>query len=562
MSDTGTPNPSTVSNQRLVWCDCDVCKAANPAQGSQYIPSYLRQNHRRTQNLNRSAIAQRGRGSPGPALSTPIIPPVQRGRATPQGLRSAAASSQNFRSRGRAQPVFSPETHTTRTIPIPAPAFVTPHGSEPTVLHSPSSPWPFLSDDEPMDINTDFAEDSVPLSPPPGVTQSAVPQMPRPPGEDNPPHRNIPPNLASPIPPPPPRSTPSLAQTNVPSGSQRSRRSVSPDNTPSRPSKYLRVIPPVYSLPTPASRGTPIPLAHGQPIPLAVSFPALVPQAAQSQPPRPKRQRRKAKVRAAPIEREEDEAEGAGSEVLQSERPQGEGLGLYDDPDAGDELHNDPLLHTALNEADEGMEQLSIHHDAPDTAAMSMSIPTPPEYPAPPDPSQVYQDAHPEWFGRIILVLVAILHAKHHVSFRACALVLFCAGLILTTLGFLDPATPLPVTLNTVIHRLDLHDRFTIYPICANCHRIFPAETPTNTLCPDCETRLFKPVSDRVFRMITGRKPQRPPPACAAPIQLPSSLLADFLAHGHNEAECDSWKSRPVRPGELHDISDGASGKR
>jgi hypothetical protein len=57
--------------------------------------------------------------------------------------------------------------------------------------------------------------------------------------------------------------------------------------------------------------------------------------------------------------------------------------------------------------------------------------------------------------------------------------------------------------------------------------------------------------------MVTGRKPQPPPPTCATPIQLPSSLLADFLASADNENACETWKVRTTKPGELHDISDG-----
>jgi hypothetical protein len=73
----------------------------------------------------------------------------------------------------------------------------------------------------------------------------------------------------------------------------------------------------------------------------------------------------------------------------------------------------------------------------------------------------------------------------------------------------------------------------------------------------DCDSCLFKPISNRLFRRLTGQQSQRPPPACAVPIQLPSSLLADFLARGENKQACTSWKSCLTVPGELKDISDG-----
>ncbi|KAF8834588.1 hypothetical protein BDN67DRAFT_914663, partial [Paxillus ammoniavirescens] len=165
--------------------------------------------------------------------------------------------------------------------------------------------------------------------------------------------------------------------------------------------------------------------------------------------------------------------------------------------------------------------------------------------------------AHTTWFGRILILIVAILHTKHCVSFRACALVLQCFSMILLTLGMLDPTSPLPITLNTVIQRLDLCDRFVIYPVCIHCQRVYPTDTLVNALCSECDNCLFKPVSNKLYRMVTGHKPQPPPPACAAPIHLPSSLLIDFLASAENENACESWRHRTTKPGELHDISDG-----
>ncbi|KAG2113236.1 hypothetical protein DEU56DRAFT_749141 [Suillus clintonianus] len=355
-----------------------------------------------------------------------------------------------------------------------------------------------------------------------------------------------------------PAPTP-LSHDPIPSSSQHLQHSSSSDATQSPPSKYLRVAPEAHTAPLLATRTTPVLLTGSRQIPLAQSYPTLVPR--QTHLPAVKRLWQKASsthVMAEPIRREEDEE----SDVLQSESqaPQEDSLGLYDDPDAGDEVHHDPLLHTERRDEDLDADTIPDVQATPFNSQPVGQVQITPrsEFEAPLDPRQVYQDAHPDWFGRIIIILVAILHAKHRVSFRACALILHCVTIILLSLGILHPTQPLPTTLNTVIHRLDLHDRFTIYPVCGHCHRIFPTDIPTNALCPDCDSRLFKPVSDRLFRMVTGRKAQRPPPVCAAPIQVPSSLLADFLARGGNKAACESWKSRTVKPGELHDISDGA----
>ncbi|KAG2143644.1 hypothetical protein DEU56DRAFT_704327, partial [Suillus clintonianus] len=237
-------------------------------------------------------------------------------------------------------------------------------------------------------------------------------------------------------------------------------------------------------------------------------------------------------------------------------------VGLYDDPDAGDNLHNDPLLHTATelngdSESDNDTHRARVLRTSANSQHRQFQVPTPLEYEAPPSAAQLYRDSHTEWFGRLVLLLVAVLHAKHRVSFRACALILFTLNTILIALNVLQPTNPLPITLHTIINRFDLQDRFTIYPICGSCHRIFPIDAPIDTLCSDCDSRLFKPISDRLFRRLTGRQSQRPPPICAAPIQLPSSLLADFLTRGDNEESCSSWKSRSTVPGELKDISDG-----
>ncbi|KAG1797567.1 uncharacterized protein BJ212DRAFT_1488957 [Suillus subaureus] len=285
------------------------------------------------------------------------------------------------------------------------------------------------------------------------------------------------------------------------------------------------VAPEAHTAPLLATRTTPVLLASGHQIPLAQSCPTLVP--CQTQLPAAKCLWQKASSTHAMVQREEDEAI---HDALQSESqpPQEDSLGLYDDPDTGDEVHHDPLLHTEQHDGDLDAEIIPNVQVAPSNSQHApvdqVQITPRSKFEAPLNPCQVYQDAHPDWFGCIIIIMVAILHAKHHVSFHAYALIFHCVTTILLSLGILHPMQPLPTTLNTVIHRLDLHDRFTIYPVCGHCHHIFPTDIPTNVLCSDCDSQLFKPVSDRLFRMVTGCKAQCPPPVCAAPIQVPSSL--------------------------------------
>ncbi|EIW73933.1 hypothetical protein CONPUDRAFT_160564 [Coniophora puteana RWD-64-598 SS2] len=67
---------------------------------------------------------------------------------------------------------------------------------------------------------------------------------------------------------------------------------------------------------------------------------------------RSKRLRRKARVRAAPIEREDDSDAPPVSKVAPHHCDADE-LGLYDNSDGGEEIHNNPLLHTQEVEEEE-----------------------------------------------------------------------------------------------------------------------------------------------------------------------------------------------------------------
>ncbi|EIW80125.1 hypothetical protein CONPUDRAFT_155484 [Coniophora puteana RWD-64-598 SS2] len=273
---------------------------------------------------------------------------------------------------------------------------------------------------------------------------------------------------------------------------------------------------------------------------------------------RPKRTRRAARVRAAPIGYDSDDDIDALPAPRVAQPLADDGLGLYDDSDGGEDIHNNPLLHTqAVGENGEPVEDTTRPTNAmppPPTLALD----TPPRYDPPIDPRAVYLGAHTSWVARLFIFLVAFLNAKHHLPFRACNLLLHCCVPILRTLEVIETDdNDFPQTLNTVIRKLDLQDRFTVFPICAGCHRLFPTSTPVNAVCPACDKRLYKPVSNSIFRRITGQPAKPPPPVCAAPFQLPSHLFADFLAQPGNEAACELWKTRQPATDQLHDISDG-----
>ncbi|KAJ7904015.1 hypothetical protein B0H13DRAFT_1881950 [Mycena leptocephala] len=62
---------------------------------------------------------------------------------------------------------------------------------------------------------------------------------------------------------------------------------------------------------------------------------------------------------------------------------------------------------------------------------------------------------HPHWYIRCIMYLVAFLHTKHRVTFRAAGIILICVGLIFSLLfGGLVGALAMPRTLKTVFARV------------------------------------------------------------------------------------------------------------
>lgn len=168
-----------------------------------------------------------------------------------------------------------------------------------------------------------------------------------------------------------------------------------------------------------------------------------------------------------------------------------------------------------------------------------------------------FQKSHSQWFVRITMGLVALLHAKHRVSFRACNLILFSFAKIFSGLGVLSALDPMPQTLGSVLKRLDLEDRFRLYPICASCHRIFQIGIPISSVCPDCSQPLFKPVSSSLFQRLTGKPVPPLSPNAAAPIQTLSSLLVDFLARPEIESNINGWRTQEHKIGHYADISDG-----
>ncbi|KAJ7891517.1 hypothetical protein B0H13DRAFT_1887148 [Mycena leptocephala] len=99
---------------------------------------------------------------------------------------------------------------------------------------------------------------------------------------------------------------------------------------------------------------------------------------------------------------------------------------------------------------------------------------------------------HPHWYIRCIMYLVAFLHTRHRVTFRAAGVILICVGLIFSFLfGGLVGALALPRTLKTVFARFEIKDRFAVNPICFQCHVIFEPDIQPPTFCPKCDEDVF-----------------------------------------------------------------------
>ena len=178
--------------------------------------------------------------------------------------------------------------------------------------------------------------------------------------------------------------------------------------------------------------------------------------------------------------------------------------------------------------------------------------PLPPRLPA----HETYVGSHSKWFVRAVLLLTAFLHAKHHVTFRACAVLLFCLRLIFISLGLIAKDDDMPITLNTVLKRLDLQDRFTILPACSQCHRLFQPIIPGNSRCPVCDIPLFNPPPPAIFQAIRGAS--KPSPKLSIPFSPLSSLLVDFLAQPGIEDAVEQWRTdEPSPPGEYKRVMDG-----
>ncbi|KAJ6629617.1 hypothetical protein B0H10DRAFT_1292762 [Mycena sp. CBHHK59/15] len=178
---------------------------------------------------------------------------------------------------------------------------------------------------------------------------------------------------------------------------------------------------------------------------------------------------------------------------------------------------------------------------------------------------------HPHWYIRCIMYLVAFLHTRHRVTFRAAGVILICVGLIFSLLfGDLVGALAMPRTLKTVFARFEMKDRFVVNPICFQCHVIFESDIQPPTFCPKCDEDVFgAPERDdendwENTDSDPGETPSSPTsskrkrkPNMVSPIQLLSSGLQDFFNRPGMVDAVEAWRKRPSADGELKSMQDG-----
>lgn len=240
-------------------------------------------------------------------------------------------------------------------------------------------------------------------------------------------------------------------------------------------------------------------------------------------------------------------------------------LGIYEDYDSDG---SDVVEHHSVP----GLATDTVHRvPAPTRTAAAQDPPAPsPRTSDSSDPSSTLQPlrsplatfikCHSVWYARLVILLVAFLHCRHHVSFRACTLILKVVGLLFVALGALSTTDEFPRSMPIVIHRSALTDGFQVRPTCPQCHQLGLASTDPTQKCSACQTPLFKSLPPTTFEWMGGKKSsRRSPPVLATPIRPLSSLLEDFFSRDDMETKVDEWRNRPPpKQGELRDMPDGA----
>jgi hypothetical protein len=128
----------------------------------------------------------------------------------------------------------------------------------------------------------------------------------------------------------------------------------------------------------------------------------------------------------------------------------------------------------------------------------------------------------------------------------------------------------MPLTLKTLFARLGARDRFTVHPVCYQCHKVFHPGVASNTVCPECELELFRPATQQLFDFLDDGHPTvfesaddeeraavKREPHMVAPTQLLSGALEEFFARPGMVSAVNAWKTRTgTVEGELRSMQD------
>ncbi|KAJ6565709.1 hypothetical protein B0H10DRAFT_2112485 [Mycena sp. CBHHK59/15] len=157
------------------------------------------------------------------------------------------------------------------------------------------------------------------------------------------------------------------------------------------------------------------------------------------------------------------------------------------------------------------------------------------------------------------MYMVAFLHTRHRVTFRAAGLILLCLGFIFSSLvGNFAAAVEMPRTLKTVFSKFDINDHFAVLPICFHCHHVFEL---------DIEEEVFGGTKRHNYDAwedadADPEDSDDPPgsgkrkPYMVSPIQLLSTGLQEFFKRPGMVSAVNSWRTRTEVDGELRCMQD------
>ncbi|KAJ7501653.1 hypothetical protein B0H11DRAFT_2371923 [Mycena galericulata] len=183
-------------------------------------------------------------------------------------------------------------------------------------------------------------------------------------------------------------------------------------------------------------------------------------------------------------------------------------------------------------------------------------------HPIPAASRYLAEESH-HWFWQLILITIAWMHLHFHTPQRACDRLLRVIHNLFLSLALIKPVDKVPVTLTTTFKRLGLNEDFEICPICLQCRRAYPEQSPGDLMCSQCHIPLFDTPTLSTFTgqyLLGSSRPKsapKPKPVLQAPYLPLSTQLVEFLNCDGNEAACESYLTRTPMPEKMQDIQDG-----